>query len=56
MGITLRTTPFDIPSATTRLTRECAYPDIAEWADYYLNARVTDTEALEAFGPRGGRE
>jgi predicted phosphodiesterase len=54
-GVTLRTTPFDIPAATTRLTRESAYPDIAEWADYYLNARATDEDALEAFGPREGR-
>ncbi|MFK0022995.1 metallophosphoesterase family protein [Streptomyces sp. NPDC090798] len=54
-GITLRTTTFDIPSATARLIRECGYPDIAEWADYYLNARATDTEALAAFAPRDGR-
>ncbi|MEU1401460.1 metallophosphoesterase family protein [Streptomyces sp. NPDC005728] len=54
-GADLRVTSYDIPSAITRLTAECAYPDIAEWADFYLNARVTDTEALAVFGPRDGR-
>ncbi|WP_234046954.1 metallophosphoesterase family protein [Streptomyces adelaidensis] len=55
-GIDLRTTDFDIPVAIARLTAECAYPDIATWADYYLNARATDAEALETFGPRDGRQ
>jgi len=55
-GVDLRTTSFDIPSAAARLTRESAYPEIAEWADYYLNARASDVAALEAFGPRDGRE
>lgn len=54
-GVTLRTTPFDIPAATARLTQESGYPEIAEWADYFLNARATDAEAIEAFGPRDGR-
>ncbi|MFD5795348.1 metallophosphoesterase family protein [Streptomyces diastatochromogenes] len=54
-GADLRVTSYDIPAAITRLTAECAYPDIAEWADFYLNSRVTDTEALGVFGPRDGR-
>jgi predicted phosphodiesterase len=54
-GVSLRTTPFDIPAATARLTRESGYPEIAEWADYFLNARATDAEVIEAFGPRDGR-
>ena len=54
-GADLRMTAYDIPAAVARLTAECAYPDIAEWADFYLNSRVTDTEALAAFGPRDGR-
>jgi predicted phosphodiesterase len=55
-GADLRVTPYDIPAAITRLTTECAYPDIAEWADYFLNSRATDVDALTAFGPRDGRE
>ncbi|MEU6374500.1 metallophosphoesterase family protein [Streptomyces sp. NPDC046909] len=55
-GVDLRVTPYDIPAAVGRLVGECGYPEIAEWADYYLNARATDAEALAAFGPRDGRE
>jgi hypothetical protein len=54
-GTDLRVTPYDIPAAITRLVRESGYPEIAEWADYFLNARASDTEALEVFGPRDGR-
>ncbi|MGW0417897.1 metallophosphoesterase family protein [Streptomyces sp. NPDC003015] len=54
-GTDLRVTPYDIPAAVERLVAECDWPGIAEWADYYLNARVTDTEALETFGARDGR-
>ncbi|MFF0224963.1 metallophosphoesterase family protein [Streptomyces sp. NPDC004629] len=54
-GADLRVTPYDIPAAVARLVAECAYPDIAAWADYFLHARATDTEVLEQFGPRDGR-
>ncbi|MET7483414.1 metallophosphoesterase family protein [Streptomyces sp. NPDC005538] len=53
-GTDLRVTPYDIPTATARLTRESGYPEIAEWADYFLNARASDTEALGVFGARDG--
>ncbi|WP_053848977.1 metallophosphoesterase [Streptomyces sp. NRRL B-24085] len=55
-GTDLRVTPYDIPAAVARLVAECGYPRIAEWADLYLHARVTDAEALAAFGPRDGRD
>ena len=55
-GTDLRVTSYDIPAAIARLTSEVTYPGIAEWADYYLNARATDADALAAFGPRDGRE
>lgn len=54
-GVDLRVTPYDIPAAVARLVAECDYPGIADWADAYLHARVTDTEALEVFGRRDGR-
>ncbi|WP_225824516.1 metallophosphoesterase family protein [Streptomyces naphthomycinicus] len=54
-GTDLRVTRYDIPAAVARLTRDCAYPDIAAWADYFLYARATDTEVLEAWGPKDGR-
>ncbi|GAQ52224.1 metallophosphoesterase family protein [Streptomyces acidiscabies] len=54
-GADLRVTPYDVPGAVARLVAECGYPGIAEWADTYLYARVTDTLAMETFGPRDGR-
>ncbi|MEV4431344.1 metallophosphoesterase family protein [Streptomyces sp. NPDC049602] len=54
-GVELRSTDFDIEAATTQITQDCSYPDIAEWADYFLNVRATDADALEAFAPRDGR-
>ncbi|MEV6423290.1 metallophosphoesterase family protein [Streptomyces sp. NPDC051662] len=54
-GVELRVTHYDIDAAIARLTAESGYPDIEEWADYYLHARATDAEALTTFGPRDGR-
>ncbi|MGW1165568.1 metallophosphoesterase family protein [Streptomyces sp. NPDC002550] len=54
-GTDLRVTPYDTPAAVARLTAECAYPEIAEWADYFLYARATDTDVLTAWGPKDGR-
>ncbi|WP_418953467.1 metallophosphoesterase family protein [Streptomyces cinnabarinus] len=55
-GTDLRVTAYDIPAAVRGLVAECAYPEIAEWADYYLHARATDGEALEALGASGPRD
>ncbi|WP_067170703.1 metallophosphoesterase family protein [Microtetraspora niveoalba] len=55
-GVELRTTNFDIEAAVTRLNRDSSYPEIAEWADYFLHARATDADALAAFAPRDGRD
>ncbi|MFD3659495.1 metallophosphoesterase family protein [Streptomyces sp. NPDC058659] len=55
-GVELRTTSYDLQAAATRLGQDSPYPDIAEWADYFLNARATDAEALAAFAPRDGRD
>ncbi|KOU41810.1 metallophosphoesterase family protein [Streptomyces sp. NPDC054949] len=54
-GVELRTTHFDIESAIAGITRDSGYPEAADWADYFLHARATDTEALDAFAPRDGR-
>ena len=55
-GADMRVTPYDIAGAVDRIVARCAYPEIAEWADTYLNARATDADALGAFAPRDGRE
>ncbi|MFG2354364.1 metallophosphoesterase family protein [Streptomyces sp. NPDC048521] len=54
-GADLRVTSYDRAAAVARLVRESGYPDIAEWADYFLHARATDTEVLAAWGPKDGR-
>ncbi|MEU6991575.1 metallophosphoesterase family protein [Streptomyces sp. NPDC046465] len=54
-GVELRTTEYDVEAAVARLTRECDYPGIAEWAGHYLRARDSDAEALAVFGPLDGR-
>ncbi|RDG39434.1 metallophosphoesterase family protein [Streptomyces corynorhini] len=54
-GVELRVTDFDIDAAIAELTETSGYPDIAEWADYFLHARASDADALHAFGPRDGR-
>ncbi|MGH4036060.1 metallophosphoesterase family protein [Actinomycetota bacterium Odt1-20B] len=54
-GVELRSTGFDVEAAITQVTRDSSYPEIAEWADYFLHARATDADALEAFAPRDGR-
>ncbi|MFJ8671904.1 metallophosphoesterase family protein [Streptomyces sp. NPDC093589] len=54
-GVALRTTHFDIEAAITDVTRNSSYPEITQWADYFLRAHATDADALAAFGPRDGR-
>ncbi|MFJ3800301.1 metallophosphoesterase family protein [Streptomyces sp. NPDC090088] len=51
-GTDLRVTPYDIPTATARLVAACSYPGIEEWADYFLRARASDSEALALFSAR----
>ncbi|MFJ9825170.1 metallophosphoesterase family protein [Streptomyces sp. NPDC101160] len=55
-GVALRTTHFDLNAAAEQLRQDSSYPEIAEWADYFLHARATDAEALAAFAPRDGRD
>jgi putative phosphoesterase len=53
--VSLRRTPIDPGAACAAICRQSSYPDVAEWADYYLHARASDAEALATFGPRDGR-
>ncbi|MGG8407839.1 metallophosphoesterase family protein [Streptomyces sp. 12297] len=55
-GVELRTTHFDFQAAAAQLSQDSSYPEIAEWADYFLHARATDADALTAFAPRDGRD
>jgi predicted phosphodiesterase len=53
--IEMRRTVYNLDAARAHLTAASSYQDIGEWADCYLYARATDSEALAAFGPRDGR-
>jgi predicted phosphodiesterase len=55
-GVALRRTPFDADAACARIATESGYPDAAQWADEYLRDRYSDFDALDAFGPRDGRD
>lgn len=53
--VTLRRSEFDAPAACAAIAEQSAFPGVAEWADYYINARASDADAIAAFGPRDGR-
>ncbi|MEV0277867.1 metallophosphoesterase family protein [Streptomyces sp. NPDC050610] len=55
-GVELRRTPYDSAAACARIAAESAFPDAAEWADAYVNARVSAEEAIAVFGPLDGRD
>ena len=42
-------------AACASVCAESAYPDIAEWTDYFLNSRASDADALAVMAPRDGR-
>ncbi|HEY2549125.1 MAG TPA: metallophosphoesterase family protein [Streptosporangiaceae bacterium] len=54
-AVEMRRTSYDPEAACAQIAAASSYPDVAEWAGYYLNARASDADALAAFGPRDGR-
>jgi predicted phosphodiesterase len=55
-GTDLRVTEFDLDRACDRIVAESGYPDVREWAEYYVRSSAGDAEALQAFGPKDGRD
>ncbi len=53
--VSLRRTEFDLAQACAEICAQSSFPGVADWADYFLHARASDSEALSAFGPRDGR-
>ena len=53
--IEMRRTAYDPVAACAQVTASSSYPDVAEWADYFLHARATDADALAVMAPRDGR-
>jgi predicted phosphodiesterase len=54
-AVTMRRTAYDAEAACALVTAQSSYPDVAEWADYFLHARASDAEALARMAPRDGR-
>src|SRR3984957_154297 len=54
-AVELRRTAYDVPAACASVCAEAAYPDLAECADYFLNSRASDADALAVMAPRDGR-
>ncbi|MGW3995339.1 metallophosphoesterase family protein [Amycolatopsis sp. NPDC004772] len=52
-GVQLRRTEYDAEAACRYLAEHCAYPDIEEWADYFVRNPASDVEALRVFSGRG---
>jgi putative phosphoesterase len=48
-GVELRRTRYDVEAACRYLTAHCAYPDIEEWADFFVRDPASDAEALRVF-------
>ncbi len=55
-AVTMRHTPYDAAAACALVTEQSSYPDVAEWADYFLHARASDADALARMAPLDGRE
>ncbi len=54
-AVSMRCAGYDPDRACELVKEQSSYPEVAEWADYFLHSRASDAEALEAFGPRDGR-
>ena len=54
-AVTMRRTAYDATAACRLVKEQSSYPDVAEWADYFVRARASDADALGAFAPRDGR-
>jgi predicted phosphodiesterase len=54
-AVTLHHTEIDVEAAVAQVVAASDYPDRQAWADYFVRATASDTEALTTFGPRDGR-
>lgn len=54
-AVTLRHTAVDVAAAITSVVDHSDYPDRLGWAQEYLTATNSDSDALTAFAPRDGR-
>ena len=48
-SVCLRRTDFDLAQACADIGAQSSFPGAADWADYFLHARASDSEALTAL-------
>ena len=53
--VALRRVDIDVDAAVAAVVAGSTCPDRQAWADLYVRGRLSDTDAIEAFGPRDGR-
>ncbi len=51
-AVSLHHTPIDVDAVCATIVAGSAYPDVADWVDYFVGGRASDFDALEAFTPR----
>ncbi len=51
----MRRTSDDTEAVCAQVIAQSSYPDVAEWADYFLHAKASDADALAVMAPRDGR-
>lgn len=55
-AVSIEIRPPHAPGAACALVAEqSSFPDVTEWADYFLHARASDAQALAIMAPRDGR-
>ena len=54
-GVSLHREDFDLDAAVDAVARDSSFDGARAWAEEYVLARNTDTDAMTAFGPRDGR-
>jgi len=54
-AVTMRRTGYDPQAACAAIREQSSYPDVAEWADYFVHAKASDADALAVMAPRDGR-
>jgi len=53
--VEMRRSPYDVTAAVSAIRESSAFPNVAEWAGYYLNSRASDADALAVMAPKDGR-
>lgn len=53
--VQMRRAAYDIDAACARVAATSGFPDVENWADYFLHSRASDADALAVMAPRDGR-